>query len=114
MCCRPNFTLQSLVMKIIIPTLVLVLGSCATSASGFAEPITPMLPFVHATEAGILGFRNVTAGDSKSDVVRKAGDPGLRGHPGNGQEVWYYIEDNLRVQVTFDRDVVTSVATTTF
>lgn len=86
-------------MKIIIPALALILGPCAASASGFAEPITPTLPFVHSTEAGILGFKNVTAGDSKSDVVRKAGAPGLRGHPGNDQEVWYYIEDNLRVVV---------------
>lgn len=69
---------------------------------------------IHPTAADAFEFKNVTVGDTKSDVIRKAGHPGLRGHPGNDQEVWYYIEDNLRVTVTFDRDVVTSVATTIF
>ncbi|MHC9086276.1 hypothetical protein ACYX7E_14795 [Luteimonas sp. RIT-PG2_3] len=101
-------------MKIIIPALALMLPCFAAAASDFAQPTAQMPLAIHPTAAGTFVFKNVTVGDAKSDVVRKAGDPGLRGHPGDDQEVWYYIEDNLRVAVTFDRDVVTSVATTIF
>ncbi|MHC9086254.1 hypothetical protein ACYX7E_14680 [Luteimonas sp. RIT-PG2_3] len=101
-------------MNIIIPALALMLPCLAAAGSDFAQSTAPMPLAIHPTAASIFEFKNVTVGDAKSDVIRKAGNPGLRGHPGNDQEVWYYIEDNLRVAVTFDRDVVTSVATTIF
>jgi outer membrane protein assembly factor BamE (lipoprotein component of BamABCDE complex) len=96
-------------MHLTLISLTLFLGAPAFAAQ---EPVPAAAPIKAENNAAYIALKTVKIGDSKEQVLKKAGQPISQSpRTATEQETWEYAKGHLTVWIRFQGDLVVSVDT---